>query len=91
MFQKNKVQALIDLSSKVNAITPVYASILGLQVQRTDVGVQKIDGFTLKTFGMILASFQMENKLGRPRFFEETFLLADISVEVVLWYVLSNA
>ena len=43
---------------------------------------------------MILADFQVEDKLGRVRFFQETFLLADISAEVVLgmpFLTLSNA
>ena len=43
---------------------------------------------------MVLANFQMEDKLGRTWFFQETFLLADISVEVVLcmpFLTLSNA
>ena len=35
-------------------------------------------------FGMVLASFQVEDKLGRARFFQELFLLADISTQVVL-------
>ena len=33
---------------------------------------------------MVLADFQVEDKLGRVRFFQETFLLADISAEIVL-------
>ena len=33
---------------------------------------------------MVLASFQMQNKLGRARFFQESFLFADTTVEVVL-------
>ena len=43
---------------------------------------------------MVLANFRMEDKLGRTRFFQETFLLADISAEVVLgmpFLTLSNA
>ena len=75
-------------------MNPAYASRLGLRVHRTDIGAQKIDGSTLETFGMVLASFQVEDKLGRARFFQETFLLADISAEVVLgmpFLTLSNA
>lgn len=85
-FQKdtNKVQALIDSGSKINAMTPAYASKLGLQVRQTHVSAQKINSSILETFGMVLASFQVEDKLGRARFFQETFLLADISVEMVL-------
>ena len=93
-FKKKEVQALIDSGSEVNAMTPAYASRLGLRVHRTDIGAQKIDGSTLETFGMVLASFQVEDKLGRARFFQETFLLANISAEVVLgmpFLTLSNA
>ena len=61
-----------------------YASKLGLKVRPTNIKAQKIESFTLKTFGMILASFQMENTHKRTRFFQETFLLADFSIEVVL-------
>ena len=41
-----------------------------------------------------MASFQVEDKLEKARFFHETFLLADISIEVVLempFFTLSNA
>lgn len=34
---KTKVQALIDTSSKINAITPAYMAKLGLKVQSSDV------------------------------------------------------
>lgn len=43
---------------------------------------------------MVLASFQVKNKLGRARFFQETFLLADTSIVVVLcifFLTISNA
>ena len=65
-------------------MTPAHAAYLGLKVRVTDVGVQKIDGSSLATYGMVIAAFQIVDKLGRSRFFQETFLLADISMEVVL-------
>ena len=65
-------------------MTPGYASKLGLKIRPIDVGAQKIDGSTLLTFGMVLASFRVEDMLGRARFFQETFLLADLSIKVVL-------
>ena len=43
---------------------------------------------------MVLASFQVEDKLRKTWFFPETFLLADINVEVILsilFLALSNA
>ena len=71
-FRKGKratIQALINLGSKVNAMTPAYAKQLGFQVQRTDIRAQKIDGSLLKTLRMVSAGFQVEDKLGRARFF----------------------
>ena len=95
-FQKGTtgVRALVDSGSEVNAMTPAYAAKLGLKVRKTDIGAQKIDGSILETFGMVLADFQVENKLERARFFQETFLLANISTEVILgmpFLTLSNA
>ena len=78
------VKALINSGSKVNAMTPAYTLKLGLRVRQTNIQAQKINGSTLEMFGMVLASFQVEDKLGRARFFQETFLLANISVKVVL-------
>ena len=85
-FRKDtaEVKALIDSGSEVNAMTPTYAAKLGLKVRHTDVGAQKIDGSTLETFGMVLASFQVEDKQGRAQYFQKTFVLADIGVEMVL-------
>ena len=88
------VRALIDSGSEINAMTPAYASKLGLRVHHSNVRAQKIDGSILQTFGMVLANFQVEDKLGKTRFFQETFLLANISAEVVLgmpFLTLSNA
>ena len=75
-------------------MTPTYAAKLGLKVRKTNIRAQKIDSSILKTFEIVLTDFQLEDKLGRARFFQETFLLADISVEVVLdmpFLTLSNA
>ena len=65
-------------------MSPVYAKRLGLKIRKTNIGAQKIDGFALETFEMVIANFQVEDKGGRPRFFQETFLVADTKFEVVL-------
>ena len=52
-------------------------------VRQTDVGAQKIDGSRLDTFGMVIAGFLLQDKLGKVRFFQETFLVADTRMEVV--------
>ena len=87
-FQKDQgqeqVRALLDSGSEVNAMSPVYAKRLGVKTWKTNIGAQKIDGSALKTFGMVIADFQMEDRSGRPKFFQETFLVANTKFEVIL-------
>ena len=68
-FKKNKVQALIDFGNKVNIMTPKYVSKLDLKICLSNVKVQKIDGFIVNIFKIVLASFQIENKLRKSSFF----------------------
>ncbi len=65
-------------------MTPAYTAKLGLTTQKTSVGAKKIDGLPLETHGMTSAKFSLQDSLGKVRFFEETFLLTDTSIEVVL-------
>ncbi len=94
-FQENQaIKALIDSDREVNTMTPVYAVKLGLITRKTSVGAQKIDSSPLETHGMTSAEFLLQDSLGRVRFSEEIFLLADTSIEVVLgmpFLTLSNA
>ena len=83
-FGKKSVLALLDSSSEVNAVHPAFAKELGLPIGPTDVGAQNIDDTMLETYGMVVAAFSMEYKTNRVRFFEETFLMANVSPEVVL-------
>ena len=67
-FRKNKraiIWALINFGSEINTITLAYAKKLGLRTWKTDVGAQKIDGSSLDTLGMVIAGFQVIDKLGR--------------------------
>ena len=75
---------MLDSGSEVNAMSLAYTKRLGLKTRKTNVGAQKINGSALKTFGMVIANFQVEDKSGRPRFFQETFLIANTKFEVVL-------
>ena len=63
---------------------PAFAAKLGLSIWPTSIGAQKIDGSALKSYGIVIAGFSIQDKTGKIRFFEETFLLADTSMEVVL-------
>ncbi len=65
-------------------MAPAYAEELGLTTRKTSVGALKIDGSSLETHGMALARFSLQNSLGRIWFFEETFLLTNTSMEVIL-------
>ena len=65
-------------------MTPAYAAHLVLKVRETNVGAQKINGSSLATYGMVITAFQVVNKFSCSRFFQEAFLLANISMEVVL-------
>ncbi len=84
-FQEDQpMRVLIDSGSEVNTITPAYAVELGLITRKTSVKAQKIDGLPLETHDMASARSSLQDSLERVRFFEETFLLADTSIEVVL-------
>ena len=83
-FQEEQVRVLLDSGSKVNTMSPAYAEKLGLKTWTTNVGAQKIDGSALEMFGMVIADFQVEDKSGRPGFFQEIFLVADTKFEVIL-------
>ena len=95
-FKKNKtpLQAFIDSESEVNVMHISFAKQLGLSSQSTDVRAQKIDGTMLDTNGMVVAAFSVVDKSNRVRFLEKTFLMANVSPEVVLgifFLILSSA
>ena len=50
-------------------MNPGYAKKVGLRIRQTDVGAQKIDGSHLDSFGMVIAGFSPQDKLGKVRFF----------------------
>lgn len=75
-------------------MTLAYTTWLGLKVRLTNIDVQKINNSTLKTYKMVIAGFSVYDKLDRVWFFKENFLLANISIEIVLkipLFSLSNA
>lgn len=58
-FKKNhvKIWILITFKSKVNVITPVYASKIDFKMQVTKIKAQKIDDSIIKIFAIALARF----------------------------------
>ena len=75
-------------------MSPAYVEKPGLKTWMTNVKAQKIDSSALETFKMMITNFQGEDKDGRPRFFQETFLVTNTKFEVILgmpFLKLSNA
>ena len=71
-FCKDKdkdILALIVSGSEVNTMTLADTAHLDLKVRVTNVSAQKIDGSLLATYSMVIANFQVVNKLGRSWFF----------------------
>ncbi len=70
-----------------------FAQQLGLKICKTNIGAQKIDGTTLETYRMVVSTFSVD-KDEKERFFEESFLLSDVSPDIVLempFLTMSNA
>ena len=60
----------------------------------TDIEAQKINGTILDTLKMVVAAFTVMNKTNKVKFFEKTFLIANVSPKVVfgiLFLILSDA
>ncbi len=91
---KDQTEALLDSGSEVNAMSSAFAQQLVLKIGKTNVGAQKIDGTTLETYEIVVSIFSVLDKDGRERFFEESFLLADVRPDIVLempFLTMSNA
>ena len=83
-FGKKSVLALFDSGSKANAVPLAFAKEPGLPIRPTDVGAQKIDDIMLEIYGMVVVALSVEEKANQIRFFKETFLVANISPEIVI-------
>ena len=95
-FRKKSVPvlALFDLGSKVNTIYLTFAQELGLPIKLTDVRAQKNNGTMLDTYGMVVAAFSVMDKANQVKFLKETFLVANVSLEVffgIPFFTLSGA
>lgn len=87
------IEVLINFGSEMNAIQPSFARKLDLYACEINIGVQRIDGNKLEIFGIIIAFFLIKNKDKKSYFFEETFPLANISMNIaleILFFTLSN-
>ena len=80
---QDQIEALLHSESKVNAMNPAFASQLGPKIRKTNIRAPKINSITLETYGMVVSIFFVLDKDVRKRFFEESFLLADVKSEIV--------
>ena len=86
--------ALLDLGSEINVMHLTFAEKLGLVIQITNIGTQKINGTIFETYKMVVAAFSVIDQANRVRFFEKTFLVAYVSPDIVfgmLFLTLSGA
>lgn len=70
-----------------------FTEKLGFCFRKTDVSTEKIDGNRLEILGIVIALFYVDRKKGKSRFFEENFLLVDISINIaikILFFTLNN-
>lgn len=92
LFKEEEVQAPINSGIVFNAIKLVYSLKLGLKILCTNVGAQKIDDSIVKIFEIVITIFQIEDNLDLTQYFQETFLSADINMEIFLeiFFIISS-
>lgn len=71
----------MDSDSKVNVMTSVYVTVLGIQVCFIIIKALKINSFFFKIYGIIIASFKILDKFDRAQYFYKTFFFFDISIK----------
>ena len=61
--------AIINWSSKINAMYSAYTIKLDLYTRKIYIGIQKINRSHLNTFGIVIADCLAKNKLEKVCFF----------------------
>ena len=59
----------------------------------TNVGNQKIDGTIFEIYGIMVAAFSVPDWINKVKFFQETVLVANVSLDVVheiIFFILSD-
>lgn len=65
-------------------MSQAFTHQLGLKIWKTNVRAQKIDSTTLETYGIVVFTFSILDKDNREKFFEKSFLLADVKPDIVV-------
>ena len=91
---KSKIfSALADSDAEIDIINRTTAKRMRLFLLNTNIGLSAIHGEAVKTYGMHYIEFQQEDNQGRVRYFQDTFLAADISTRMILdmpWLAVAN-
>lgn len=64
-----------------------------IRIWKTDVSAQKIDRSMLASYGIVIVLFKIDDKDIKIFFFEETLLLANLSMDIAFgmsFFTLSN-
>lgn len=76
--------AKINLINKINTIYSDYTIKLSFYTKKIKIDMQKIDKSYSNIFKIVITNCLIKNKLESIQFFYKAFLLANISLEVVL-------
>ena len=85
---------LFNSGNEVNTIYSIFIKELRLLIRPTNIRAQKINGIKLNIYRPVVGAFSEINKANRVKFFEETFLMANISPKVITrisFFTLSSA
>ena len=65
-------------------MSQAFAFLLGIKTRKTNIRDQKINNITLETNKIVVSTFFIFNKDDKERFFEKSFLLANVKLDIVL-------
>ena len=86
--------ALFDSRSEFNTIHLIFVKEQGFFIRPIDIKTQKIDNTMLNTYEIVFVAFLVTDQVNQVRFFEKTFLITNISLEIVfgmLFLILNSA
>lgn len=81
---KAEILTLINPKIKLNVMNLAYTDKRDLKVRKIKVNAQKIDNFSPEFYDIVIAAFQILDKLDYLQFFQKTFLLTIINMEIIL-------
>lgn len=83
-FSRNKINALVDLGSEIHVLNSALAWSLNIIPRIANIGAQKIDGSSFRTYKMVYISFSLQDGCKTVRFFKKFFFLTDTNVKIVV-------